>query len=84
MYPDRGKEFHSATENFSNLFLVIHFIGKGNGNPLQYSCLENPMDGGAWWASIYGVAQSWIQLKRLSSSSSSSNTFYYGNYFFSN
>ena len=32
--------------------------GEGNGNPLQYSCLENPMDGGAWWAAIYGVAQS--------------------------
>ena len=33
-------------------------IGKGNGNPLHYSCLENPRDGGAWWAAIYGVAQS--------------------------
>ena len=35
---------------------------KGNGNPLQYSCLENPMDGGAWWAAVYGVAQSWTWL----------------------
>ena len=43
--------------------------GEGNGNPLQYSCLENPRDRGAWWASIYGVAQSWTQLRRLSSSS---------------
>ena len=43
--------------------------GEGNGTPLQYSCLENPMDGGAWWAAVYGVAQSWTQLKRLSSSS---------------
>ena len=43
-------------------------IGEGNGNPLQYSCLENPRDGGAWWAAIYGVAQSWTRLKRLSSS----------------
>ena len=42
----------------------------GNGNLLQYSCLENPVDGGAWWAAIYGIAQSWTQLKRLSSSSS--------------
>ena len=42
--------------------------GEGNGNPLQCSCLENPRDGGAWWAAIYGVAQSWTQLKRLSSS----------------
>ena len=43
-------------------------IGEGNGNPLQYSCLENPRDGGAWWAAVYGVAQSWTLLKRLSSS----------------
>ena len=43
-------------------------IGEGNGNPLQCSCLENPRDGGAWWAAIYGVAQSRTQLKRLSSS----------------
>ena len=47
--------------------------GVGNGNLLQYSCLENPRDGGAWWAAVYGVAQSWTQLKRLSSSSSSSS-----------
>ena len=33
-------------------------VGEGNGNPLQYSCLENPLDGGAWWAAVYGVAQS--------------------------
>ena len=43
--------------------------GEGNGNPLQYSRLENPMDRGAWWAAVYGVAQSQIQVKRLSSSS---------------
>ena len=36
--------------------------GEGNGNPLQCSCLENPMDGGAWWATVYGVAKSWTQL----------------------
>ena len=36
--------------------------GEGNGNPLQYSCLENPMDRGAWWATVHGVAKSWIQL----------------------
>ena len=46
--------------------------GEGNGNPLQYSCLENSMDRRAWWAAVSGVAQSWTQLKRLSSSSSSS------------
>ena len=38
-------------------------LGEGNGNPLQYSCLENPMDRGAWWAAICGVAQSWTRLK---------------------
>ena len=54
--------------------LHFHFslscIGEGNGNPLQCSCLENPRDRGAWWAAVYGVAQSRTQLKRLSSSSS--------------
>ena len=44
-------------------------IGEGNSNPLQYSCLENPREGGACWAAVYGVAQSWTWLKRLSSSS---------------
>ena len=57
--------------------LLFHFslscIGEGNGNPLQCSCLENPRDGGAWWAAIYGVTQSRTWLKRLSSSSSSKN-----------
>ena len=52
--------------------LHFHFslscIGEGNGNPLQCSCLENPKDGGAWWAAVYGVAQSWTRMKRLSSS----------------
>ena len=50
---------------------ILKIIGEGNGNPLQYSCLENPMDGRTWWAAICGVAQSWTQLKRLSSSNSS-------------
>ena len=52
--------------------LHFHFslscIGEGNGDPLQCSCLENPRDGGARWAAVYGVAQSRTQLKRLSSS----------------
>ena len=43
---------------------------EGNGTPLQYSCLENPMDGGAWWAAVHGAAQSQTRLKQLSSSSS--------------
>ena len=41
---------------------------EGNGNPLHCSCLENPRDRGAWWAAVYGVAQSWTPLKRFSSS----------------
>ena len=54
--------------------LHFHFslscLGEGNGNPLQCSCLENPRNGGAWWAAVYGVAQSRTQLTRLSGSSS--------------
>ena len=46
--------------------------GEGNGNPLQFSCLENPKDRAAWWAAVYGVTQSRTQLTLLSSSSSSS------------
>ena len=64
-----GREESATTEQ-----LPFHFslscIGEGNGNPLQYSCLENPRDGRAWWAAIYGVEQSWTRLKRPSSSSS--------------
>ena len=56
--------------------LHFHFslrcIGEGNGNPLQCSCLENPRDGGAWWAAVCRVVQSRTRLTRLSSSSSSS------------
>ena len=51
--------------------LSLSYIGEGNGNPLQCSCLESPGDGGAWWAAIYGVAQSRTRLKWFSSSSSS-------------
>ena len=47
------------------------FPGEVSGHPLQSSCLENPRDGGAWWAAVYGFTQSQTQLKRLSSSSSS-------------
>ena len=46
-------------------------VGEGNGKPLQWCCLENPRDDRAWWATVYGVAQSWTRLKQLSSSSSS-------------
>ena len=64
----RGREESDMTE-----WLHFHFslscIGEGNGNPLQ--CLENPRDGGAWWAAVCGVTQSRTRLKRLSSNSSS-------------
>ena len=63
-----GREELDATERLLFHF-SLSFIGEGNGNPLQCSCLENPRDGGAWWADI---AQSQTRLKRLSSSSSSS------------
>ena len=66
-----GLEESDTTE-----WLHFHFsfscIGEGNGNPLQCSCLENPRDRGAWWAAVYGVAQSRTWLKWLSSSSSKS------------
>ena len=64
-----GREESDRTEH-----LHFHFslsgLGEGNASPLQCSCLENPRDGGAWWAAVYGVAQCWTQLKRLSRSSS--------------
>ena len=67
-----GREESDTTE-----WLPFHFslscIGEGNGNPLRCSCLENPRNRGAWWADIYGVAQSRTRLKWLSSSSSSSS-----------
>ena len=53
------------------LLTTNSLIGEGNGNPLQGSCLQNPRDRGAWWATVYGVAQSRTQLKWLSSTSSS-------------
>ena len=62
---DRTKRVH--------FHLSLSCIGEGNGNPRQCSCLENPRDGGAWWAAIYGVAQSQTGLKRGSSSSSSAS-----------
>jgi len=64
-----GREESDMTERL-HFHFSLSCIGEGNGNPLQCSCLENPRDGGAWRAAIYGVAQSWTRLKRLSSSSS--------------
>ena len=63
----RGREGSDTTERLHFDF-SLSCTGEGNGNPLQYPCLENPRDGGAWWAAVSGVAQSWTRLKRLSSS----------------
>ena len=65
------KDLHDQDNHDSVVTHLKPDIGEGSGTPLQYSCLENPLDGGAWWAAIYGVAQNWTRLKRLSSSSSS-------------
>ena len=65
-----GHEVSDTTERL-HFHFSLSCIGKGNGNPLQYSCLENPRDGEAWWAAVYGVPQSQIRLKQLSSSCSS-------------
>ena len=64
-----GREESDPTERL-HFHFSLSCIGEGNGNPLHYSCLENPRDGGAWWAAVSGVAQSRTRLKRLSSSSS--------------
>ena len=48
--------------SLSQLLSPKVLFGEGNGTPLQYSCLENPMDGGAWWAAVHGVAKSWTGL----------------------
>ena len=65
-----GREESDTTERL-HFYFSLSCIGEGNGNPLQCSYLENPRDGGAWGAAVYGVAQSRTRLKRLSSSSSS-------------
>ena len=66
-----SRVFSSPTVQKHHFFGVQPFFGEGNGNPLQYSCLVNPRDRGAWWAAIYGVAQSWTRLMRLSRNISS-------------
>ena len=65
-----GHEESDTTEQL-HFHFSLSCTGEGNGSPLQCSCLENPRDGGAWWAAIYGVSQSQTWLKRLSSSNSS-------------
>ena len=72
--PGRLQSMGSRRREESDTTGRLHFhfslscIGEGNGNLLQCSCLENPRDGGAWWAAVYGVAQSRTRLKRLSTS----------------
>ena len=61
---------HRVRYNWIDLVCMHACIGEGNGNPLQYSCLENPRDKGAWWAAVCGVVQSQTWLMWLSSSSS--------------
>ena len=61
----------SDTTEWLHFHFSLSCIGEGNGNPLQCSCLENPRDGGTWWAAVSGVAQNRTRLKWLSSSSSS-------------
>ena len=64
-----SRQESDTTEQLHFLF-SLSCIGEGNGNPLQYSCLENPRDEAAWWAAVYGDAESRTRLKQLSSSSS--------------
>ena len=63
-----GREESDTTERL-HFHFSLSCIGEGNGNPLRGSCLENPRDWGAWWAAVYGVAQSWTRLTQLSCSS---------------
>ena len=64
-----GRKESDTTERL-HFHFSLSWVGEGNGNPLQCSCLENPRDGGAWWAAVYGVAQSQTRLKWLDGSSS--------------
>ena len=61
-----GSDGKESTHNAGDLGLILGLgrsPGGGHGNPLQSSCLENPMDRGAWWATVHGVTKSWTQLK---------------------
>ena len=60
--PPWGRKESDTTEQL-HFHFSLSCIGEGNGSPLQCSCLENPRDGGAWWAAVYGVAQSRTRLK---------------------
>ena len=72
--PECSKQPETCSENMLYMAFILFLIfsifilssGEGNGNPLQYSCLENPVDRGAWWAAVHRVTQSRTRLKRLS------------------
>ena len=76
--PGRLQSMGSLSDFTFNFHFPLSCIGEGNGNPLQCSCLENPMDRGDWWAAIYGVAQSRTWLKRLRSSRTYKNVLAHG------
>ena len=59
--------YESDTTDWPHFHFSLSCLGEGNDNPLQYSCLENPRNGGDWWAAVYGVIQSRTRLKRLNS-----------------
>ena len=66
-----GSGFKASACNAGDLGLIPGLgrsPGEGNGNPLQYSCLENPMDGGSWWATVHGVAKSQTPLSNFTHS----------------
>ena len=70
-YMTTGKTIALTRQTFVDKVMSLLFnmlsrlVGEGNGTPLQYSCLENPMDGGAWWAAVHGVAKSWTRLSNF-------------------
>ena len=66
-----------TTVNLVNISQPHIVIGEGNGNPLQYSCLENPTDGGAWWATVHGVTKSRTRLSDFTFTSHCYTFFYY-------
>ena len=57
-----NKDLLYSPWNSAQCYVLAYMGGEGNGTPLQYSCLENPVDGGGWWAAVHGVAKSWTRL----------------------
>ena len=64
-YADDTSLMAKSEEELKSLLMTVN--GEGNGTPLQYCCLENPMDGGAWWAAVHGVAKSRTRLRNFTS-----------------